>query len=138
MGFTPYEVLTVASMVEEEAKVPGDRPKIARVLYNRLAKGMTLGVDATVEYAIGQRVVNLTKSQLATTSPYNTRLHAGLPPTPISSPGRASLEAALNPTAGDWLYYVLAAPDGSQYFTASYSDFQRQTAKSRAEGLFGG
>lgn len=138
LGFTPYEVLTVASMVEEEAKVPGDRPKIARVLYNRLAKGMTLGVDATVEYAIGQRVVNLTKSQLATTSPYNTRLHAGLPPTPISSPGRASLEAALNPTAGDWLYYVLAAPDGSQYFTASYSDFQRQTAKSRAEGLFGG
>ncbi len=138
LGFTPYEVLTVASMVEEEAKVPGDRPKIARVIYNRLAKGMSLGLDTTVEYALQQRVVNITSSQLATPSPYNTRLHAGLPPTPISSPGRASLEAALNPTPGDWIYFVLAAKDGSQYFTSSYSDFQRATAKAKAEGLFGG
>ncbi len=87
LGFTPYQVLTVASMVEEEAKVPGDRPKIARVIYNRLAKGMSLGLDTTVEYALQQRIVNITNSQLATPSPYNTRLHAGLPPTPISSPG---------------------------------------------------
>jgi UPF0755 protein len=138
LGLTPYQVLTVASMVEEEAKVPGDRPKIARVILNRLGKGMTLGLDTTVEYALQQRVVNITNRQLATPSPYNTRLHAGLPPTPISSPGRASLEAALNPAPGDWLYFVLAAKDGSQYFTSSYSDFQRATAKARAEGLFGG
>jgi len=138
LGMTPYQVLTVASMVEEEAKVPGDRPKIARVISNRLAKGMSLGLDTTVEYALQQRVVNITNSQLATPSPYNTRLHAGLPPTPISSPGRASLEAALNPTPGDWIYFVLAAKDGSQYFTSSYSDFQRATAKAKAEGLFGG
>ena len=137
LGFTPYQVLTVASMVEEEAKVPGDRPKIARVLYNRLAKGMSLGVDATVEYAIGQRVVNLTKSQLATASPYNTRPARRLAPDPHQLAGPLLPDAALSPTPGDWLYYVLAAPDGSQYFTASYADFQRATAKARAEGLFG-
>ncbi len=137
LGYTPYQVLAVASMVEEEAKVPGDRPKIARVIYNRLAKGMSLGLDTTVEYALQQRILNITNSQLATPSPYNTRLHTGLPPGPISSPGLASLQAALNPTPGDWIYFVLAAPDGSQYFTASYSDFQRATAKARAEGLFG-
>ena len=138
LGLTPYQVLTVASMVEEEAKVPGDRPKIARVILNRLGRGMTLGLDTTVEYALQQRILNITNTQLATPSPYNTRVHPGLPPTPISSPGRASLEAALNPTPGDWLYFVLAAKDGSQYFTSSYSDFQRATAKGRAEGLFGG
>ena len=138
LGLTPYQVLTVASMVEEEAKVPGDRPKIARVIYNRLARGMSLGLDTTVEYALQQRIVNITNKQLATPSPYNTRLHAGLPPTPISSPGQAAIQAALAPTPGDWIYFVLAAKDGSQYFTASYSDFQRATAQARAAGLFGG
>ncbi len=138
VGMTPYQALIVASMVQEEAKVPTDAPKIARVIYNRLGQGMTLGLDTTVEYALQQRILNITQSQLAVNSPYNTRTRTGLTPTPVSNPGRAALEAALNPTPGNWLYFVLAAKDGSQYFTSSYADFQRATARAKAEGLFGG
>ena len=133
---TPYQALTVASLIEAEAKVPEERAKIARVIYNRLAKGEPLGIDATVLYAIGQRTDSLTNSQLQTDSPYNTRVKAGLPPTPINSPGQASIEAALNPAEGDWLYYVLTDADGHHYFTNSYSDFQRAVADSRARGVF--
>jgi UPF0755 protein len=138
VGVSPYQVVAVASMVEEEAKVPADRAKVARVIYNRLTRGMTLGIDATVEYALQQRVANLTNSQLAVDSPFNTRTHTGLPPTPVGAPGLASLEAALHPASGDWLYYVLADKDGGLYFTNSYSDFERASAKARSEGLFGG
>src|SRR5262249_2853405 len=105
LGISPYQVLTVASMVEEEAKLPGDRGKVARVIYNRLANGTSLGIDATVEYALQLRTASLTQSQLETDSPYNTRAHTGLPPTPIGAPGRASLIAALHPTPGDWTYF---------------------------------
>ncbi|HEY6531352.1 MAG TPA: endolytic transglycosylase MltG [Acidimicrobiales bacterium] len=133
---TPYQALIVASLVEAEAKVPEDRPKIARVIYNRLKEGMTLGIDATVLYAIGERTDSLTQSQLATDSPYNTRVKAGLPPTPINSPGRASIDAALNPAEGDWLYYVLTDTDGRHYFTDSYSDFQRAVNDAQDRGVF--
>lgn len=133
---TPYDALIVASLVESEAKVPEDRPKIARVIYNRLAQGMDLGIDATVLYAIGERTSSLTTSQLNTDSPYNTRKHPGLPPTPINSPGKASIEAALHPAQGDWLYYVLTDKDGHHYFTNSYSDFQRAVRDAQARGVF--
>ena len=138
LGYTPYQVLTVASMVEEEAKLPGDRGKIARVIYNRLASGMTLGIDATVEYALQQRTVNLTQSQLESDSPYNTRVHTGLPPTPIGSPGQASLVAALHPTPGNWIYFVVVDRNGGEFFTDSYSAFQAASDTARAEGIFGG
>jgi UPF0755 protein len=138
VGLSPYQTLTMASMIEEEAKLPDDRPKVARVIFNRLAKPMTLGIDATVEYALQQRVLNLTNSQLAVNSTYNTRTHPGLPPTPISSPGRASLEAALNPAAGDWLYFVVVDKDGGEFFTSNSRDFQRAVDKAKSEGLFGG
>jgi UPF0755 protein len=138
LGYTPYQVLTVASMVEEEAKLPGDRGKVARVIYNRLASGTTLGIDATVEYALQQRTASLTQSQLATDSPFNTRVHTGLPPTPIGSPGRASLLAALHPTPGNWTYFVVVDKNGGEFFTDSYSDFQAASDKARSEGIFGG
>ncbi len=125
-------------MVEEEAKLPGDRGKVARVIYNRLASGTTLGIDATVEYALQQRTASLTQSQLESDSPFNTRVHTGLPPTPIGSPGRASLLAALHPTAGNWTYFVVVDRNGGEFFTDSYSAFQAASDKARAEGIFGG
>jgi UPF0755 protein len=125
----------IASMIEREARVPEERPMIARVVYNRLRDGMTLGIDATVIYALGRHTDVLTRSDLEIDSPYNTRRFAGLPPTPIASPGRESLEAALNPAPGDWLYYVIADEDGRHTFTENYRDFERAVAEARSKGL---
>jgi UPF0755 protein len=138
LDMTPSQVLTVASMVEEEAKLPGDRGKVARVIYNRLQQGMSLGIDATVEYALQQRTADLTQSDLAVDSPYNTRLHTGLPPTPISSPGAAAIQAAMHPTSGNWLYFVVVDRNGGEFFTDSSSAFQQASDKARSEGIFGG
>jgi len=113
LGLSPYEVVIVASMIEREAQVEGDRAKIASVIYNRLARGMTLGIDATLLYDDPTPDGQLTTPDLETNTPYNTRINAGLPPTPIASPGQASLEAALHPANTDYLYYVLCPPDGS-------------------------
>jgi len=101
-----YEVLTVASLVEKEAKTQTDREQIARVLYNRLAKGMKLDVDATVRYAINDWKKALAKEDLSIDSPYNTRRYAGLPPTPICNPGMAAIKAALQPPPSDYYYYL--------------------------------
>jgi UPF0755 protein len=133
---TPYEALIVASLVESEAKVDEDRPKIARVIYNRLARGEPLGIDATVQYSIRDRKATLTDKDLKTESPYNTRLKTGLPPTPINSPGQKSIDAALNPAPGDWLYYVLTDKDGHHYFTNNFADFQRAVNDAKARGVF--
>jgi UPF0755 protein len=135
VGREPYEVLIVASLVEAEAKVDGDRAKIARVIYNRLAQNMTLGIDATVYYALQRRGGSLTRSDLEVESPYNTRVNPGLPPTPIGLPGRASLEAAINPEPGPWLYYVLADEEGNHAFSESFEEFQRNVADAREKGL---
>ena len=129
----PYQLLIVASMIEREAKVDADRPKIAAVIYNRLAAGKKLEVDATVQYAVGHS--RLTIKDLGSSSPYNTYLHAGLPPTPIASPGEAAIQAALQPADGDWLYYVLASKEGEHAFTRSYEEFQRLKAQAKAKGL---
>jgi peptidoglycan lytic transglycosylase G len=120
----PYDVVTIASMIEREARFPEDRPKIARVIYNRLAKKMALQIDATVQYALGEWRP-LTLHDLKFESPYNTYLHQGLPPTPIASPGLASLEAALSPAKGNWLYYVVIDAQGHHAFTASYDEFKK-------------
>jgi UPF0755 protein len=112
LGLTPYQVVIVASMIEREAQVEGDRAKIASVIYNRLARGMTLGIDATLLYDDPTPDGQLTTPDLETNTPYNTRLRAGLAPTPIASPGQASLEAALHPAKTDYLFYVLCPPDG--------------------------
>lgn len=132
---SPYEVVIVASMIEREARVPDERPMVARVIYNRLREGMTLGIDATVLYALGEHKDVLTRSDLEVDSPYNTRRYGGLPPTPIASPGKASLEAALNPAEGGWLYYVISDEDGRHFFTDSFSEFERAAAEARRKGL---
>ena len=132
LGITPYEAVIVASMIEGEAAVPEDRDKIARVIYNRLERGIALGIDATVLYALGEHKEELTKSDLAIESPYNTRLVEGLPPTPIGAPGSASLEAAVNPARGEWLYYVLADCEGHHAFSESYDDFLHNKAAYQA------
>jgi len=133
-GLTPYQLVTVASLIEEEAKIDEDRSMISRVIHNRLQQGMPLGIDATVIYANdGDRVI--TQSDLEIDSPYNTRLNPGLPPTPIAAPGRASLEAALNPAEGDWLYYVLTDPNGKHSFATTESEFLEYKAQCEQLGL---
>jgi len=131
VGLTPYEVLIVASLIERETLVAAERPMVARVIYNRLDANNPLGIDATTQYAIGRAPE--TSSDFDPNSAYNTRAIQGLPPTPIGIPGRASIEAALNPAAGDWFYYVLQSQDGSHFFTASAAEFEE--AKGRCQDL---
>lgn len=129
LGLSPYEVVIVASMIEEEAKLPEERPVIAGVIYNRLRAGMPLGIDATLLYDDPTPDGQLSESDLAYDGPYNTRLRLGLPPTPISSPGLASLEAALNPAETDYFYYVLCGPDGRHAFGVTLADHERNRAR---------
>ncbi|HEY0411018.1 MAG TPA: endolytic transglycosylase MltG [Candidatus Dormibacteraeota bacterium] len=105
-GLTPYQVVVLASIVEREARLPADRPMVAGVLYNRLARGMDLQVDASVIYGVGVTDRAPTSDELKHDTPYNTYLHRGLPPTPISNPGLASLEAAAHPMPSNYLFYV--------------------------------
>jgi UPF0755 protein len=137
VGVSPYEAIIVASLVESEAKVDDDRAKIARVIYNRLAQNIPLGIDATFYYALGEdrRGTSLRQSDLEMDSPYNTRTHTGLVPTPIAVPGRASLEAAMNPEPGDWLYYVLADDQGHHAFSSDYNQFLRDKRAAQENGL---
>jgi UPF0755 protein len=108
--------VTIASMIEREAALDRERPIIAGVIYNRLKIGMNLGIDATLLYDDPTPDGQLSFSDLEYDSPYNTRLNPGLPPTPIASPGRASLEAALNPADTPYLFYVLCGADGHHAF----------------------
>jgi UPF0755 protein len=149
---TPYEVLTVASMIEKEAKVATDRPLIARVIYNRLQLGTALQVDATLRYGQDPSTPFATLKDLDT--PYNSYLHTGLPPTPIANPSRASISAALNPSPNPdpaqncqnqdtkkepcmWLYYVLGDKDGRHVFATNAADHQRNVDAARRAGLLG-
>lgn len=123
LGISPYQVLIIASMIEKEAKIADERPKVAAVIYNRLKKGMTLGIDATIRYALNKWTGPLTNSDLAINSPYNTRIKNGIPPTPICNPGMAAIRAALEPANVNYLYYVLSDTQGHHFFTASYQEF---------------
>ena len=134
-GRSVQDVVTVASMVQSETRLDEERADVAQVIYNRLNEGIALGIDATVAYGLGKNGNDLTTSDLQTDSPYNTRTRAGLPPTPISSPGEASLEAALAPTTGELLYYVLESADGRHLFTADYEQFMEARARCAAAGL---
>jgi peptidoglycan lytic transglycosylase G len=123
-NLTPYDVLTIASMIEKEAGVPGDRALIAAVIYNRLHNRMPLQIDATTRYGLhiaGNRP--LTSAELRSSNPYNTRRFPGLPPTPIANPGLPSMVAAAHPAHVDYLYFVRIPHTHRHYFTAKYQDF---------------
>jgi len=133
---TPYQVIVVASIVEREALIDDDRGKVARVIYNRLDAKMQLQMDSTVLYAIGKKDKdNVTLDDRKVNSPYNTFVAPGLPPGPISQPGRKSLEGAVAPPPGDWIYFVTTDVSGRSSFTANYNQFLRDVAVCQSKGL---
>ncbi|SDB94123.1 UPF0755 protein [Raineyella antarctica] len=144
MGRNPADVVTVASIVEAEVFNEGDRAKVARVVYNRLDKGMPLQLDTTVKYVNGlDGKVTTTDQERVKDSPYNTYLHAGLPPGPIGAPGKAALDAAAHPAAGSWLYFVAVNMEtGETKFATTFeehnkyvAEFQSWCQANKAKGL---
>ena len=148
LDLTPYQALVVASIIEKEAGVEADRPMIARVIYNRLRQGKPLEIDATLYY--GHDTSTPFAQLRDIVGPYNSYQNAGLPPTPISNPGAASIRAALNPSpnpdigncpgekACEWLYYVLSAKnDHSHVFATNFEDHQKNVAAAKAAGVGG-
>ena len=128
-NLTVYDVLTIASMIDKEVMVPSERPLVAAVIYNRLHRGMPLGIDATTRYEFHNYTGEITASQLNSPSPYNTRVNAGLTPTPIGNPGLAAIKAAAQPAKVPYLFYVLKANGGGQHcFTASQAEFDQLVA----------
>jgi len=124
-NLTPYDVLIIASMVEKETLSPDERQLVAAVIYNRLHAGMPLGIDATLRYGLDiPPTESIRQSQLASNSPYNTRKHIGLPPTPIANPGLASMQAAAHPADVNYLYFVRKPDKKHHFFTASFQAFQ--------------
>ena len=129
-NLTNYDVLTIASMIEKEVVVPRERRLVAAVIYNRLHQRMPLGIDATLRYGLDISPTEaITKTQLASDSPYNTRKLRGLPPTPIANPGLDSLQAAAHPAKVDYLYFVRKPDCRSHFFTADVNAFLNYTRK---------
>jgi UPF0755 protein len=137
LGYTPYDVVTVASLIEKEARLQMDYGKVARVAYNRLKPswGQAFGFDSTLNYAFPEAKGKLTSAELTSNSPYNSRIRHGLPPTPIDSPGHAALMAALHPTAGPWLYFVTIDKAGNTAFSTTKAQFDKDVQTSRANGV---
>ncbi|MEN3358087.1 MAG: hypothetical protein V7637_2069 [Mycobacteriales bacterium] len=135
LGITPYKMLTVASLVEEEA-ITVDFTKVARVVYNRVQAGQRLEFDSTINYALHRNRIKVSVQDTQIDSPYNTYRHAGLTPTPICNPGEVAIKAALHPAPGDWLYFVKIDKSGRSYFTSDYQDFQNHKAQAQAAGVF--
>jgi uncharacterized YceG family protein len=138
-NLTTYDVLIIASMIEDEAS-PADFRNVAAVIYNRLRDGISLGIDATVRFAVGNYTQPLTQSELATDSPYNTRINKGLPPGPIGNPGLAAIRAAANPSNADYLYYVTKPGSCNRLsFSSTDAQFQRDVdAYNKARAAAGG
>jgi UPF0755 protein len=126
LGLSVGEVVTIASLIERETRVPEERALVASVIMNRIAAGMPLQIDATVQYALGENKDRLNYVDLEVDSPYNTYKITGLPPGPICSPRIECIEAALNPANTNYIYYVLAPElDGRHNFTKNYDEFLR-------------
>jgi len=126
-----HDVVTIASMIEREARVAEERPIVSSVIHNRLKRKMRLEIDATIEYILPGTRPRLLNRHLKIDSPYNTYMYGGLPPGPIASPGLASLEAAAHPVQTDYLYYVLTGTDGSHTFTKTFEEFLIAKERSR-------
>lgn len=136
-GLSDYQLVIVASLVQAEAGNPDEAPKIARVIYNRLAAGEPLGIDATSRYL---SIITGDDVDFESTSPYNTRRRPGLPPTPIGAPGEFALEAAAHPAVGDWMWYVRSVDNDAQgrpqhVFTSSVEEFERAKQACHDAGL---
>lgn len=130
LGYTPREIVTIASMVQAEARLPEDFGKVARVIYNRLEDGQALQMDSTVAFANGVYAVFTTDEQRAVDSPYNTYVNQGLPPGPINSPGEDALRAAIAPTEGPWRYFVTVNLDtGETKYSESFEEHERNVAE---------
>lgn len=123
-----YQAVTVASIVQAEAATQADMRKVARVVFNRLERGMPLQMDSTLNYAMNRFTLNTTTADTRIDSLYNSYRRMGLPPTPIANPGEEAMRAVLNPTPGDWLYFVTVKP-GDTRFTGSYEEQQRNVAE---------
>jgi UPF0755 protein len=131
-NLTAYDILIIASMVEREVRVPRERPLVAAVIYNRLRAGMPLGIDATLRYGLKIPPTEpIRQSQLEDPTPYNTRLHTGLPPTPIGNPGLAALRAAARPASVDFLFFVRNEDCRTHFFTADEDEFFARVAGRR-------
>ena len=129
-NLTPYDVLIIASMVEKETLAPQERPLVAAVIYNRLKAGMPLGIDATIRYGLNvPGTESLRQSHLANPTPYNTRIHTGLPPTPIANPGLASMQAAAHPRRVPYLFFARKPDKVHHFFTANEREFLRYLAE---------
>lgn len=136
LGISPADIVKVASLLEKEAKLPEDFPKVARVVYNRLKVDMPLQLDSTINYVLKERTGHLSTEQTKIDSPYNTYRVVGLPPTPIASPGQVALEAALAPARGDWIYFITVDKKGKTAFTASYEEFLQLKREAQRNGVY--
>ncbi|MDX3380468.1 endolytic transglycosylase MltG [Streptomyces niveiscabiei] len=123
-----YQAVTIASIIQAEAATKADMGKVARVVFNRLERGMPLQMDSTINYALNRSTLNTADADTKIDSPYNSYQRMGLPPTPIDNPGEEAMRAAITPTPGDWLYFVTVRP-GDTRFTANYAEHQRNVAE---------
>lgn len=135
-GFTPYQVLTLASIVERESGTSADMPKISRVFYNRLKQGMDLQSDATVDYGLDRPMVATSPTERPKAGAYNSYGFSGLPPTPVSSPSEAAIQAASQPASGPWIYFVVCRQDRSSCFATNLADHNDNVALARHNGVF--
>lgn len=136
-GFTPYQLATIASLIQAEGRGP-DMRKVARVIYNRLHDGMKLQFDSTVNYGLDRAQISTTDSErLDPANRYSTYAHPGLPPTPIGAPGPGALDAADDPASGPWLYFVAIDLDGNSCFSETFTEHEACIEQARANGVFG-
>ena len=128
-----YQTVTVASIVQAEAAAKADMGKVARVIYNRLDRGMPLQMDSTINYALNRSTLRTSQNDTRLNSPYNTYARMGLPPTPVANPGEEAMRAAVAPPQGDWLYFVTVKP-GDTRFTANYEEHRKNVAEFNRTG----
>lgn len=135
LGYTPYQVLTAASIVQKEGYIVKNMGPVARVIYNRLAQGIPLQMNSTVLYSLGQDGGTVTSHDLSLPTPYNTYLHTGLTPTPICMPSEQALAAAVHPPPGAWLFFVVVAKDGTEAFADTYAEQEANEALAARRGV---
>jgi UPF0755 protein len=135
LGLTPYQMVTVASIVQKEGYYPVNMPQVSRVVHNRLSQGIPLQMDSTVLYSLGQDGGPVTPADLKLDTPYNTYLHTGLPPTPICFPSATAVRAAVDPPPGNWLYFVVVTKSGREAFSDTYAGQLANEALARSRGL---